>query len=224
MYSKMNTLAVVGLLAAGVMAQSSFSGSLVLPSGSASTPGSSVPTGSTTVISAPTSVITSPPVTVDPTSTTTAMGHTHHNGSIATPVWSYFNVTVTSVVVVRELTTLCKEATTLTFNDRKYPATAGEVIVVTNCPCTVTTAVPTLTSSLCPPETAKPAPPPVEVTHATPAPAPPAPPATPTHVVPVEKPSHTAPPAVQVAGASPLRNGNTVGFVIAAVAVALGLF
>ncbi|KAI8953603.1 hypothetical protein F4801DRAFT_576219 [Xylaria longipes] len=137
------------------------------------------------------------------------------------PVWSFFNVTVTSVVVVQELTTLCKEATTLTFNDCTYPATAGQVVVVTNCPCTVTTAVPHWTSSLCPPETAKPAPPTVGHTVATPAPAPPA---TSTVVVPGGKPSGTAPPAVQVAGASSLENGNTASFVMAAVAVALGLF
>lgn len=109
MYSKKNILAVVGLLAAGVMGESS----------------------------APFPITTSTAVD-DPTSTTAAMGHIHGNGTMATPVWSYFNVTVTSVVVVQELTTVCKEATTLTFNGCEYPATAGQVVVVTNCPCTVT--------------------------------------------------------------------------------------
>ncbi|KAI0437299.1 hypothetical protein F4803DRAFT_160564 [Xylaria telfairii] len=178
MYSK-NTLAVVGLLAAGVMGQSS----------------------------APFPLTTSTAV-VDPTP---AMGHIHGNGTMATPVWSYFNVTVTSVVVVQELTTLCPEATTLTFNDCKYPATAGQVVVVTNCPCTVTKAIPTLTSSLCPPETGKPGLPP-PVSRTTPASLP-----TPTRVVPVEKPTQTA---IQVGGAS----RNTAGFAVAAVAAVAGLF
>ncbi|KAH8161690.1 hypothetical protein CIB48_g6571 [Xylaria polymorpha] len=167
MYSKKNILAVVGLLAAGVMGESS----------------------------APFPITTSTAVD-DPTSTTAAMGHIHGNGTMATPVWSYFNVTVTSVVVVQELTTVCKEATTLTFNGCEYPATAGQVVVVTNCPCTVTKASP---ASLPP------------VTHATPAPLP-----TPTHSV--EKPTHTA---IQVGGAS----RNTAGFVVAAaVAAVVGLF
>ncbi|KAI1749995.1 hypothetical protein F4782DRAFT_264428 [Xylaria castorea] len=223
MYSKMNTVAVVGLLAAGAMGQSSSSHYMTLPSTSTSAPVETVPTSSTEVTSTTHPVTTSSVVEVDPpsmtTSMTTSMGDMHHNGSITTAVWSYFNVTVTSVTVVEEFTTLCKEATTLTFNDCAYPATAGEVIVVTNCPCTVTTALPTWTSSLCPPETAKPAPPTVEVTYATPAP-----PVTPTHSVSVEKPSYTAPPAIQVAGASPVGNGDIAGFAIAAVAVVLGFF
>ncbi|KAI1740790.1 hypothetical protein F4680DRAFT_86268 [Xylaria scruposa] len=184
MYSKMNTLAVVGLLAAGVMGQTT-----------SSTTTSSTSSSSTTAIT------TTPPVI-----TTTTMGNMHLNGSITTPVWTYFNVTVTSVTVVNEYTTLCKEATTLTFNDCEYPATAGEVIVVTNCPCTVTTAVPTWTSSLCPPETAKPVLPPS---------------VTPTYTIPVEKPTHTA---VQVAGASSVGNSDIAGFAVAAVALVLGFF
>ncbi|KAI0549300.1 hypothetical protein F4679DRAFT_595928 [Xylaria curta] len=183
MHSKMNTLAVIGLLAAGVMGQTS-----------SSTTTSSTSSSSTTAIT------TTPPVI-----STTAMGSMHLNGS-TTAVWTYFNVTVTSITVVEEYTTLCQEATTLTFNDCEYPATAGEVIVVTNCPCTVTTAVPTWTSSLCPPETAKPVPPP---------------PVTPTYTIPVEKPTHTA---VQVAGAPAVGNSDIAGFAMAAVALVLGFF
>ncbi|KAK7755555.1 hypothetical protein SLS62_002489 [Diatrype stigma] len=66
-------------------------------------------------------------------------------------VWTYWNTTVSTVTVVDELTTVCVEKTTLTFNDCEYPVTEGETLVVTNCPCTLTTAVPTITSSLCPP-------------------------------------------------------------------------
>ncbi|KAI0866603.1 hypothetical protein F4860DRAFT_508998 [Xylaria cubensis] len=188
----MNTLAVVGLLAAGVMGQTS-----------STTTTTSTTSSSSTSTSSTTAITTTPPVI-----TTTTMGNMHLNGSITTPVWTYFNVTVTSVTVVEEFTTLCKEATTLTFNDCEYPATAGEVIVVTNCPCTVTTAVPTWTSSLCPPETAKPVlPPPVIPTHST--------------SVAI---SHPSPPPVQVAGASAVGNSDIAGFAMAAVALVLGFF
>ncbi|KAI1825940.1 hypothetical protein F4861DRAFT_144023 [Xylaria intraflava] len=85
---------------------------------------------------------------------TTTAPHTHHHNN-TTALWSYFNTTVTSVMVVQTLTTMCSEATTLTFNGHPYTATAGQLVVVTNCPCTVTTAIPTMTSSLCmPPVTA----------------------------------------------------------------------
>ena len=60
------------------------------------------------------------------------------NGT-APPVYTYWNTTVTTAIVVAELTTVCPEPTTLTFNDCEYPVTAGETLVVTNCPCTVTT-------------------------------------------------------------------------------------
>ncbi|KAI0469599.1 hypothetical protein F4859DRAFT_136415 [Xylaria cf. heliscus] len=231
MYSKMNTAAAVGLLTTGVMGQFSFPGSVSLPSGLTSLLSSAVPTGLPTVTPTPIPISTLYPLAADPPSVTTAVTQVHLNGSSsssATPVWSYFNVTVTSVTVVQQLTTLCEEATTLIFNDCEYPATAGQVVTVTNCPCTVTKAIPTWTSSLCPPEeTAKPAPaPPAQVTHATsaPAPAPPAITTTNTHAAPADKPSHTTTSAVQVAGASSVGNGNTAAFVIAAVAVVLGLF
>ena len=63
------------------------------------------------------------------------------NGTViaATSTWSTWNTTVTTAIVVAELTTVCPEPTTLTFNDCEYPVTAGETLVVTNCPCTVTT-------------------------------------------------------------------------------------
>ncbi|KAI0401017.1 hypothetical protein F4802DRAFT_444619 [Xylaria palmicola] len=178
MYTKMNALAVVGVLAAGVAGQAS----------------SAVAAAS-------------------------AMPAAMKNGTA--PVWSYYNVTVSSVVVVQEYTTKCAEATTLTFNDCEYPATAGELIVVTNCPCTITTAVPTLTSSLCPPEFTKPAPPPVvEVV--------PSMHVTPTANTPVVVPSYPALPSthappVQVGGASPFGRANGVGLVIAAIAVVFSL-
>ncbi|KAI1335860.1 hypothetical protein F5Y15DRAFT_224914 [Xylariaceae sp. FL0016] len=69
----------------------------------------------------------------------------------AAPTYSYYNTTITTTLVVDVVTTSCAEATTLTFNGCEYPATAGEVVVVTDCPCMVTTAMPTLTSELCPP-------------------------------------------------------------------------
>ncbi|KAI0432763.1 hypothetical protein F5Y09DRAFT_300861 [Xylaria sp. FL1042] len=125
-------------------------------------------------------------------------------------VWSYFNTTVTSVVVVEQLTTVCKTATTLTFNDCKYTATAGQTLVVTNCPCTVTTTVPTLTSSLCPPGVTPPAqgiPPPVQV----------APPPHTTAMVPISPPTPTY---VQVGGAS---RDSVNGLIIAAAAAVVAL-
>lgn len=54
-------------------------------------------------------------------------------------VWTYWNTTVSTVTVVDELTTVCVEKTTLTFNECEYPVTKGETLVVTNCPCTLTT-------------------------------------------------------------------------------------
>ena len=63
------------------------------------------------------------------------------NGT-APPVYTYWNTTVTTAIVVAELTTVCAEPTTLTFNDCEYPVTAGETLVVTNCPCTLTTVSP----------------------------------------------------------------------------------
>ncbi|KAI4603017.1 hypothetical protein KJ359_005807 [Pestalotiopsis sp. 9143b] len=64
--------------------------------------------------------------------------------------WSWFNTTVTSTVVVAELVTFCPAATTLSFNGVEYTATEGETVTVTNCPCTLTTTLPTITSTICP--------------------------------------------------------------------------
>ncbi|KAI1367629.1 hypothetical protein F5Y08DRAFT_49839 [Xylaria arbuscula] len=134
------------------------------------------------------------------------------------PVWAYFNTTVTSVVVLQQFTTVCKEATTLTFNDCEYPATKGQEIVVTNCPCTVTTTLPTMSSSLCPPEYTAPAipAPPVQIV--------PAPKVTPTAIIPIQVPSTPpAPSYVQVGGASAVGSDNVYGLVVAVAAVfALG--
>ncbi|KAF4551856.1 Hypothetical protein D9617_12g037460 [Elsinoe fawcettii] len=46
--------------------------------------------------------------------------------------------------VVQSLVTVCPYATTLTYNGVLYPATAGQTVTVTNCPCTIgATATPT---------------------------------------------------------------------------------
>ncbi|RYP13266.1 hypothetical protein DL765_006940 [Monosporascus sp. GIB2] len=77
----------------------------------------------------------------------------------ASPVWSWYNTTVTKTVVVDELTTVCPTPTVLTFDDCEYTASVPfQTLVVTNCPCTVTSIVPTLTSSLCPPGVVGPVP------------------------------------------------------------------
>ncbi|KAI1102776.1 hypothetical protein F4804DRAFT_311906 [Jackrogersella minutella] len=68
-----------------------------------------------------------------------------------TSVWQYYNTTIPTTVVVPVLTTVCPEATTLTYSGKHYTATKGQTVVVTDCPCTVTTTIPTITSSLCPP-------------------------------------------------------------------------
>ncbi|RYP65209.1 hypothetical protein DL769_006399 [Monosporascus sp. CRB-8-3] len=57
----------------------------------------------------------------------------------APPVWSWYNTTVTKTAVVAELTTVCATPTVLTFNDCEYTASVPfQTLVVTNCPCTVT--------------------------------------------------------------------------------------
>ncbi|KAK6828129.1 Cell wall protein [Apiospora arundinis] len=55
-----------------------------------------------------------------------------------------------ATTVVNQLITVCPTATTYTFNGCVYPVTQGQTLTVTNCPCTITTNKPTLTSSLCP--------------------------------------------------------------------------
>ncbi|KAI1352001.1 hypothetical protein F5Y01DRAFT_103008 [Xylaria sp. FL0043] len=195
MYFNTNILAVVGLLAAGATAQSSS-------------------TSSSTMTSAP-SDSSSSTTTAPASSMTMSAVRGGMNGTFPA-VWSYFNTTVTSVVVVDQLTTVCKAATTLTFNDCKYTATAGQTLVVTNCPCTVTTTLPTMTSSLCPPGVTPPAqgiPPPVQV-------APPPHVTTPTAIVPVSPPN---PSYVQVGGASSVVGVSASGLIIAAAAAAVAL-
>ncbi|RYP70373.1 hypothetical protein DL771_005494 [Monosporascus sp. 5C6A] len=99
---------------------------------------------------------------------------------VAPPVWSWYNTTVTKAVVVAELTTVCATPTVLTFNDCEYTAFVPfQTLVVTNCPCTVTSVVPTVTSSLCPPGVVGPVPtgpsqPPPPPFQPAPQPAPPA--------------------------------------------------
>ncbi|KAF2973507.1 hypothetical protein GQX73_g95 [Xylaria multiplex] len=220
MYSKISAVAIVGLLAAGAMAQSSTPATTPTTTVSTSSTGSS---SSSAVPSSSTTPSSSPSVTVTPSTSVVSSSSLVTSKSTAAPVWSFFNVTVTSVVVVQRLTTLCKEATTLTFNDCVYPATKGQVITVTNCPCTVTTTVPTISSSLCPPGVTPPAialPPPVEIA--------PAPKVTPTVNVPLPVPSSkdvpTATPSyIQVGSAPSSGSGNINGLIIAAAAVVLGL-
>ncbi|KAI8964355.1 hypothetical protein F5Y11DRAFT_93988 [Daldinia sp. FL1419] len=73
------------------------------------------------------------------------------NNTAPTSVWQYYNTTVPTTVVVPQFTTVCPEATTLSYNHVQYTVTKGQTLTVTDCPCTITTAVHTLTSSLCPP-------------------------------------------------------------------------
>ncbi|KAI1177922.1 regulator of G protein signaling domain-containing protein [Nemania sp. FL0916] len=125
-------------------------------------------------------------------------------------VWQYYSTDVTSVTVVNQFTTMVAEATTLTYNDCEYPATKGEVVTVTDCPCTITTTYPTMTSSLC--SSYHP------VTAIT---------AAPTSMGYPPKPQPTMTRSVyQVGAAAPAAAGalgNVVGFVVAAAAVVLGL-
>ncbi|KAF3061249.1 hypothetical protein GL218_04202 [Daldinia childiae] len=73
------------------------------------------------------------------------------NSTAPSSVWQYYNTTVPTTVVVPQFTTVCPEATTLSYNGVQYTVTKGETVTVTDCPCTISTAVHTLTSSLCPP-------------------------------------------------------------------------
>ncbi|KAI1386543.1 uncharacterized protein F4822DRAFT_319578 [Hypoxylon trugodes] len=97
------------------------------------------------------------------------------NMTAPTPVWQYYNMSVPTTVVVPEFTTVCPEATTMTWGGVHYSATKGQTITVTDCPCTITKAVQVMTSSLCAPGTqptgAAPAPP---AGHPKGVPAPPA--------------------------------------------------
>lgn len=198
MFTKMTTVAAtVGLLVAGAMAKSY----PVAPSG--------------------------PPAAGHPVPyPAAAIGIPGPHGSNDTaPVWAYFNSTATSVEVVQALTTHCSRATTLTFNGIEYPATKGEIITVTNCPCTVTRTHPTLTSSICPPTQTKPSipgPPPVEIVPVPTTPAtgvPPYPTSTPIY------PSVT-PPIIHVGAAAEIARSEFGLFVFAvtvAAAVAVGV-
>ncbi|KAI1108093.1 hypothetical protein F5Y14DRAFT_114987 [Nemania sp. NC0429] len=200
MYSKMNSLAIVGLFAAGVLGASA---------GSLATAATASSSSAATVTAAASSKIAAPAVTA-----VSAVSAIANNGT-----WAYWNTTVTAVEVVNELTTKCNEATTLTFNDCEYPATKGEVIVVTNCPCTVTKVHPTLTSSLCPPGVTWPAQHPPPETEVAPAPS-----TTPHMPGWPSTPSYPTKSPVQVGGVAPTGSGNAIGLiVVAVVAAALGL-
>lgn len=71
-----------------------------------------------------------------------ATGVSAQTGVSVAPTYSYYNTTVTTTTVVQDYTTVCSTKTTLTVNECTYPATAGETITVTNCPCTVPTVSP----------------------------------------------------------------------------------
>ncbi|KAI0097382.1 hypothetical protein GGR51DRAFT_566591 [Nemania sp. FL0031] len=199
----MNAFAAVTLLAGGATAASSMS--------SAATTAAVSSNVNMVASSATAAAVTAYSKPAETPSANYAMG----NGSA--PVWAYYNVTVTSVVVVQELTTLCQEATTLTYNGCEYPATKGQLVTVTNCPCTVTTTIPTLTSSKCPPGVT-----PTLLPPGPPGNSKPAPPSTPTVVAPAGYPSST-PSVVQVGGAAPTGSGNAIGFIVAAAALAFGI-
>jgi hypothetical protein len=75
------------------------------------------------------------PLTTGPS--TVSLASSSSTGSAS---WSWYNTTITAVTTVNELTTVCTEgATTWTFGGIEYPATQGETITVTNCPCTLST-------------------------------------------------------------------------------------
>ncbi|KAI1494347.1 hypothetical protein F5X96DRAFT_665850 [Biscogniauxia mediterranea] len=147
-----------------------------------------------------------------------------------TASFAFFNTTVTTTLVVNALTTVCAEATTLTFNGCEYPATAGEIVTVTNCPCTITTAQQILTSSLCekpfPKPTGAPVMPPappgvtaIPVPAATSAPAAVGSSGGSSTLYAVPSGPSAVPTAVQLAGAPPAAAAGAAGFV-GAVAVA----
>ncbi|KAI1168408.1 hypothetical protein F5B18DRAFT_278882 [Nemania serpens] len=171
MYSKMNSLAIVGLFAAGVLGASASSSTSVATTSAAT---------SVAAISSPKTAPSAAVSTVSPVSAAAYPAAISAAAGIANGTWAYFNATVTAVVVVQELTTKCDRATTLTFNDCEYPATKGEVITVTNCPCTVTKTHHTLASSICPPGVTWSAQPPPPETEVAPVPS-----GTPTPHVPV---------------------------------------
>ncbi|KAK9413868.1 hypothetical protein SUNI508_11564 [Seiridium unicorne] len=166
-----------------------------------------------------------PSVTVDP-----AVINSTVDPSSSAVSYIYYNTTFTSTVVVSELVTVCGAPTTYKFNGAEYPATEGETITITNCPCTLTTAVPTLISEICPgptsgiPAPGPPAIPPVDnnvpgAPAGTPAPAPVTTPGAASASTYVAPSSPTA-PVVEVSGAS---SGARMGVAGAALTGLLGL-
>ncbi|RYP10231.1 hypothetical protein DL764_000723 [Monosporascus ibericus] len=144
----------------------------------------------------------------------------------APPVWSWYNTTVTKAVVVAELTTVCATPTVLTFDDCEYTASVPfQTLVVTNCPCTITSVVSTVTSSLCPPGVVGPVP--TGPSQPPPPPFQPAPQPAPSAVPPAQGGAATpsaAPmppsmsPSIQVSGAD---TGQRSSGVLGALAAAL---
>ncbi|OTA59089.1 hypothetical protein K449DRAFT_397395 [Hypoxylon sp. EC38] len=71
------------------------------------------------------------------------------NNTAPTSVWQYYNTTIPTTVVVPQYTTVCPDPTTFTYSGVRYTAiTSSQTITVTNCPCTVSTTIHTITSSL----------------------------------------------------------------------------
>ncbi|KAI2626203.1 hypothetical protein GGS21DRAFT_546208 [Xylaria nigripes] len=233
----MNPLAVFFLLAVSVIAQSAWpvrtSDAEVPPYATSAPPYSSSPYSSSPYSSSPysSSPYSSSPYASSPYpssyySSPSPYSSSHHPvmptttaadppyvtsalGNHTAPTWSYYATTVTTVVVVQSLTTKCEQATTLTFNDCEYPATAGQVVVVTNCPCTVTTTIATMTSSLnAPTQTASPVPP-----HAT----------TTTMSKPASPPGSTVSPSMVHVGGASLAESVDLKALVVVVALALGL-
>ncbi|KAI0109907.1 hypothetical protein F4814DRAFT_450868 [Daldinia grandis] len=139
------------------------------------------------------------------------------NNTAPSPVWQYYNTTVPTTVVVPQFTTVCPEATTMSYNGVQYTVTKGETVTVTDCPCTISTVVHTLTSSLCPPGVTPTAVAPAVPTGKpypaeTPAPGAPGSPApagtTPAPGAPAQggSPPAGAAPAVGTSGAAPVAN------------------
>ncbi|KAI1806639.1 hypothetical protein F4811DRAFT_509838 [Daldinia bambusicola] len=130
------------------------------------------------------------------------------NNTAPSSVWQYYNTTVPTTVVVPQFTTVCPEATTMSYNGVQYTVTKGQTVTVTDCPCTITTAIHTLTSSLCPPGVTPTAVAPAVPTGMTypgetPAPGTPVAPGNPTYPAPAGTTPAGAAPGAPAQGGSP---------------------
>jgi len=72
--------------------------------------------------------------------TATASTTSYSNATVTgSPVYS--NGTVYTTTVVTAFTTVCPSATVISTNGQVYTATAGQTLIITDCPCTLTSAV-----------------------------------------------------------------------------------